>query len=77
MAHIITFEFHIRDLGGVAQMHIIPPSSLPNFHGLTNKDPSTFLFEFEALYRGYNYFTNAQRFQVFPCTLKEHLFDGS
>ena len=47
MAHIATFEFPIKYLGGVTQMHIIPPSSLPNFHGLTNEDPDTFLFEFE------------------------------
>ena len=45
MAHIATFEFPIKDLG-VKQMHIIPPLSLPNFHGLTNEDPDTFLFEF-------------------------------
>ncbi len=70
MAHISTFEFPIKDLGGVTQMHIIPPSSLPNFHGLTNEDPDTFLFEFEILCRGYDYCTNDQRLKVFPLTLK-------
>ena len=51
-------------------MHIIPPSSLPNFHGLDNEDPYTFLFEFEVLCRGYDYCTNHQRLKVFPLTLK-------
>ena len=76
MAHISTFEFPIKDLG-VTQMHIIPPSSQPNFHGLTNKDPDTFLFEFEVLFRGYDYCTNDQRLKIFPLTLKEQHSDGS
>ena len=37
MAHTATFDFPIRDLGGVTQMHIISPSTLPKFHGLENK----------------------------------------
>ena len=69
MAHVSTFEFPIKDLGGVTQMHIIPPS-LPNFHGLANEDPDTFLFEFEILCRGCDYYTNDQRLKVFPLTLK-------
>ena len=69
MAHVSTFEFPIKDLGGVIQMHIIPPS-LPNFHGLANEDPDTFLFEFKILCRGYYYCTNDQRLKVFPLTLK-------
>ena len=70
MVHISTFEFPIKDLGRVTQMHIIPPPSLPNFHGLTNEDPNTLLFEFEILCRGYDYCTNDQRLKVFPLTLK-------
>lgn len=70
MAHISTFEFPIKDLRGVTQMHIIPPYSLPNFHGLTNEYPDTFLFEFEILCGGYDYCTNEQRLKVFPLTLK-------
>ena len=46
MAHTTTFEFPIIDLEGVTEMHIIPPSALPNFHGLENEDLDTFLFEF-------------------------------
>jgi len=70
MDHISTFEFPIKDLGGVTQMHIIPPSSLTNFHGLKNEDLDTFLFGFETLCRGYDYCTNDQRLNVFPLTLK-------
>ena len=70
MAHIATFEFPIKDLAGVTQMHIIPPSSLPNFHGLKNKDPDTFLFQFEILCRGYDYCTSDRTLKVFPLTLK-------
>lgn len=70
MAHIVTFEFPISNLGGVTQMHLIPPSSLPNFHGLDNEDPNTFLFGFEVLCRWYDYYTNDQRLKVFPLTLK-------
>ena len=36
---IVAFEFPIRDQGGVAQMQRVPPSILPNFHGLDNEDP--------------------------------------
>lgn len=70
MAQIVTFEFPTRVLGGLAQMHIIPPTALPIFHGLENEDLHTFLFEFEVLYRGYGYCTNYQSLQVFPLTLK-------
>ena len=70
MAHTATFEFPIGYLGGVTKMNIIPPSSLPNFYGLENEDPDTFLFEFELLCRGYDYCTNDQRLKVFPLTLK-------
>ena len=70
MAHIATFEFPIKDLGGMTQMHIIPPSPLPNFHGLKNEDPDTLLFEFEVFCRGYDYFTNDRILKVFPLTLK-------
>ena len=66
MAHVSTFEFPIKDLGGVTQMHIIPPYSIPNFHHLTNKDTDTFLFEFEILCRGYDYYTNNQKVESVP-----------
>jgi len=43
MENIIIFEFPIKDLG-VVQMHNIPLSALPKFHGLENEEPNTFLF---------------------------------
>lgn len=46
MTHIATFEFHIVDLGGVTQMHIIPLSSLLIYHGFEKEERDTFLFEF-------------------------------
>jgi hypothetical protein len=67
---VVTFEFPIRDPEGVVQMQSIPPSNLPNFHGLENEDPDAFLFQFEVLCRGYGYFTNDQKLNVFPLTLK-------
>ena len=39
-----TFEFPIRDPGGVTQMHYVPPSIFPSFYGLENEDPDEFLF---------------------------------
>ena len=51
---VVTFEFPIRDPGGVAQIQRVPPSILPNFHGLENEDPDEFLFQLEILYRAYN-----------------------
>ena len=51
-------------------MQSIPPSNLPNFHDLENEDPNAFLFQFEVLCRGYVYFTNDQKLNVFPLTLK-------
>ena len=54
----------------MTQKHIIPPSSLPKFHGLENEDPDIVLFEFEVLCRGYDYCTNDKRLKVFPLTLK-------
>jgi len=41
--------FPIRQTNGDAKMKIIIPSALPHFHGLTSKDPDTFLFEFAII----------------------------
>ena len=48
---VVTFEFPIIDLGGVAQIQCAPPSILPNFHGLQGEDPNEFLFQLEILCR--------------------------
>ena len=46
---VATFEFPIRDPGGVSQIQYAPPSILPIFHGLENEDPDEFLFQLEIL----------------------------
>ena len=46
---VVTFEFPIRDPGGMAQIQYVPPSIFPNFHGLENEDPDEFLFQLETL----------------------------
>ena len=44
-----SFGFPIVDEESRATMKNISPSVLPNFHGLRNEDPETFLFEFEVV----------------------------
>ena len=66
-----TLGFPISDLPrGATPMKNIPLSALPNFHGLSSKDPNEFIFEFDILWRIYNYITNAQNLKLFPATLK-------
>ena len=67
---VVTFEFPIRDLRGVAPMKRIPPHVLPNFHGLENEYPNVFLFQFEVLCRGYGYCHSNKNLNVLPFTLK-------
>ena len=62
----VTFEFPIRDPGGMAQMQYVPPSIFPNFHGLENEDPDEFLFQLKMPCRAYN----VQNMNFFPLTLK-------
>lgn len=52
-------------------MKNISPFILPNFHGLRNEDPKTFLFEFEVLCRSYDYLLDTQKLKLFPATLKD------
>ena len=63
---VVTFEFPMRNPGGVAQIQYIPPSIFPNFHGLENEDPDEFIFQLEILYRAYN----VQNLNFFPLSLK-------
>ena len=44
---VVTFEFPIRDLGGMVQIQYVPPSIFPNFHGLENEDPDEFCFNWK------------------------------
>ena len=69
-AKVVTFEFPIRYLRGVAPTKRIPPHVLPIFHGLENEDPDVFLFQFELLCRAYGNCANDQKLNVFPLTLK-------
>jgi hypothetical protein len=51
-------------------MKNIPHSTLPNFNVSTTKDPNTFIFEFDILFRSYDYVSNAHKLNLFPATLK-------
>jgi hypothetical protein len=67
---IVTFEFPNRDHSGTTQMNNIPPSTLPNFHGLASEDPDALLFEFDVIFRRYYYSTTTHKLKLFPSTLK-------
>ena len=57
-------------------MKNIPPSTLPHFHGMTSKEPDSFLYEFDILCHSYNYVRDAQKLKLFPrFSLK--MVDGS
>jgi len=45
--------FPIQYTNVVVHMKNIPPSFLPNFHGMRSEDPETFLFEFQIVCRSY------------------------
>jgi len=47
--------YPIRETNGDTKMKNISLSALPHFHGLTTKDPDTFLFEFVVICRTYDY----------------------
>ena len=65
------FGFPILDEDTTVTMKNISPYILPNFHGLRNEDPETFIFEFEVLCRSYDYLHDAQKLKLFPTTLKD------
>jgi hypothetical protein len=67
----VTFEFPIQYSDGMVQMKNIPPSALPNLHGLASEDLDTFLFKFDVLCQSYDYSLDAQKLKLFPSTLKE------
>jgi hypothetical protein len=68
---IETFGFPILDITRHVAMKNIPLSSLPHFHGMSTKDPDSFLFEFDIQCRSYNYTDSAQKLKLFPATLKD------
>jgi len=51
-------------------MKNIPPSVLPNFYGMSTKDPNSFMFEFDILCRTYGYTDDTHKLRLFPATLK-------
>ena len=55
----INFEFPIKYLEDDAPMKNISPSTLPNFNGLSTKDPYAFPFEFHVLCKSYDYTMDA------------------
>ena len=61
----------IKETNGDTKMKNINPSILPHFHGLTTKDPATFLFEFVVICRTYDYTYDEQKLKLFPSTLKD------
>ena len=66
-----TLGFPIGDLRrGATPMNNIPLSALPNFHGLSSKDPDEFPFDFDILCRSYDYVTNDHKLKLFLETLK-------
>lgn len=64
-------SFPIPETNGDTKMKNISPSALPHFHGLTTKDPDTFLFEFVVICRTYDYAEDEQKLKLFPSTLKD------
>lgn len=68
---LVTFEFPIREVGGETQMKNIPPSTLPNFCGVSSEDPDAFLFEFIVFCRSYDNYSNSQKLKLFPAILKD------
>ena len=66
-----TFPFPIPPQQGNQNLKNIPIVALPKFYGLITEDHETFLFEFDILYRRYDYTTNAHELKLFPSTLKE------
>ena len=63
--------FPIQDMDISVHMKNIPPSFLPNFHGMRIEDLETFLFEFEILCRPYGYLSHTQKLRFFLATLKD------
>jgi len=65
MAHINhTIKFPISDIRVDVRMKHIPLLALPNLHGLSSKDPDTFLFEFDVVYRGNDYIYDAKKLKI-------------
>ena len=51
----------------------ISPSVLPHFHGNSIEDQNKFFFDFDILYRSYDYTSNEEKLILFPATLKDNV----
>ena len=69
---VATLQFPIQQPKGIAPMKNISLSLLARFYGKEEKYPNEFLFEFDILYRSYDYTTNAQKLKLFSATLKDN-----
>ena len=65
-----SIDFPIGNVTGDAPMRPIPLATLPIFHGISSKDPNTFLFEFHIICHGYDYIVDAEKLKIFPANLK-------
>ena len=65
-----TLQYPIVDTTVNVPMKAIPLQHIPTFHGLTSEDLDAFLFELDALCRGFDYTTDPQKLKLFPSTLK-------
>lgn len=66
-----TFGFPILDLEQNTNMKNINTSIILAFHGMSTEDRDAFLFEFNILYRSYNYVNDAQKLKLSVATLKD------
>jgi len=56
----LTFIFPIKEIDSKeTKINNIPHSALPKFHGIYTKYLDTLLFEFDVLWKSYDYVTNA------------------
>jgi len=65
-----TLEYPIVDQVANAPMKAIPLQNIPTFHMMVTEDLDAFMFEFNVLYRGYDYTTDPLKLKLFPSTLK-------
>jgi len=64
------FGFPILDEDTIVTMKNISPSILTNFNGLRSEYHETILFESGLFCRSYDYLHDAQKFKLFPATIK-------
>lgn len=68
------FQFPINTLANDTRLKFIPLAIISKFLGNHHEEPNVFLFEFDILYRTYDYIIDAHKLKLFPLTLKAHVF---